>query len=101
MYARPDALSRVRGASARGAPGRRRLWCLPGDAGGWVAVSTGAERPPSSLSDLPTFELTCLHDDPDDPSEVTIVPAGSEPERYLTEWITADTATAVSVAEMR
>ncbi len=47
------------------------------------------------------FELTCLHDDPSDPSEVTIVPAGSAPERYLTEWITADTATAVSVAEMR
>ena len=63
-------------------------------------MSTG-ERPPASLSDLPTFELTCLHDDPENPSEVTIVPAGSSPERYLTEWVTADTATAVSLDEMR
>ena len=100
VYARPQALSRVRGVSARGAPEYRRLWRLPRDAGGWVAVSTG-ERAPSSLSDPPMFELTCLQDDPEDPSEVTIVPAGSAPERYLTEWITADTATAVSVDEMR
>jgi hypothetical protein len=73
---------------------------LPGDAGGWIAVST-SERPPASLADLPTFDLTCLHDDPENPSEVTIVPTGSSPERYLTEWITADTGTAVSLGEMR
>lgn len=89
----------------RAPPGRPRrrgeLWRLRGNAGGWVAVSTGEERPPAALSEPPVFELTCLHDDPNDPSEVTIVPAGSAPERYLTEWITADTATAVSVAEMR
>lgn len=101
VYARPDALSRVWRVSPRGPPGRGGLWCLPGDAGGWVAVSTGEERPPSALADLPTFDLTCLHDDPDDPSEVTIVPAESAPERYLTEWITADTGTAVPVSEMR
>jgi len=46
-------------------------------------------------------DLTHLYDDPDDPSEVTIVPAGSSPERYLTEWVTADASTAVSLAEMR
>jgi hypothetical protein len=63
-------------------------------------VST-SERPPPSLADPPTFELTCLHDDPENPSEVTIVPAGSSPERYLTEWVTADTASAVSLDEMR
>ncbi|MFB6169500.1 MAG: hypothetical protein ABEJ43_11745 [Haloferacaceae archaeon] len=63
-------------------------------------MSTG-ERTPGSLSDPPTFELTCLYDDPENPSEVTVVPAGSSPERYLTEWVTADTATAVSLAETR
>jgi len=59
-------------------------------------VST--EQPPR---DDPDTDLTHLYDDPDDPSEVTVVPAGSEPERYLTEWVTADAATVVSLAEMR
>jgi hypothetical protein len=59
-------------------------------------VST--EQPPRDGADA---DLTHLYDDPDDPSEVTIVPAGSPPERYLTEWVTADTAAVVSLVEMR
>jgi hypothetical protein len=60
-------------------------------------VSTTA--PASAGSEA--FELTYLYDDPDDPAEVTLLPAGAEPERFLTEWLTADTTTAVSLDEMR
>lgn len=77
----------------------RRSARPPRDAEGWVAVSTG-ERPPAARPG-PTADLTCLLDDPDDPTEVTLVPVGSPPERYLTEWVTADTATAVTLDEMR
>ena len=59
-----------------------------------------SERPPTAGQD-PGPDLTCLFDDPDDPSEVTLVPVGSPPERYLTEWVTADTAAAVPLDEMR
>lgn len=63
----------------------------------------GASAPASSagtpLGEEPAFELECLFDDVDDPTEVTVFfPRGA---RTVTEWITADVETAVSVAEMR
>lgn len=49
------------------------------------------------------LDLTLLYDDPEDPSEVTLVPGDSDPDpaRFLTEWITADTETAVPLPEAR
>lgn len=79
-----DDTRQSRGREASGRTGAAR--------GGRVS----AEQPSPDRDDL-----THLYDDPDDPSEVTIVPAGSPPERYLTEWVTTDAATAVSLAEMR
>ncbi len=63
------------------------------------SVSTSERSPPASQDTQ--ADLTCLFDDPDDPSEVTLIPVGSSPERYLTEWVTADMAAAVSLDEMR
>lgn len=45
------------------------------------------------------FDLACLFDDPDDPSEVTIFDPAEE--TTTTRWITADRETAVMVTEMR
>lgn len=59
----------------------------------------------STTPDPPAFDLTILYDDPEDPSEVTLVPgdsdSDSDPARFLTEWITADTETAVPLSETR
>ena len=63
------------------------------------SVSTSKRSPPASQD--PQADLVCLFHDPNDPSEVTLIPVGSSPERYLTEWVTADMAAAVSLDEMR
>jgi hypothetical protein len=56
-------------------------------------------RVDSPHDDRPEFELECLFDDTEDPSSVTIFyPRG---ERTVSEWVTADTATAVSVEDIR
>lgn len=53
----------------------------------------------SALEERPEFELECLYDDTEDPSSVTIFyPRG---ERTVSEWVTADTDTAVSLEALR
>lgn len=47
---------------------------------------------------LPSFELDCLFDDVDDPTEVTVFVTGSQ---TVSEWITADVDTAVPLDEIR
>jgi hypothetical protein len=60
---------------------------------------TGAMRPGSDLEARPDFELECLFDDTTDPTSVTIFyPRG---ERTVSEWVTADTGTAVSLDDLR
>ena len=57
---------------------------------------------PSSDTDLdeaPEFELDCLYDDPENPSELTIFP--SDLQQSVTEWVTADRSAAVSLDELR
>jgi hypothetical protein len=52
----------------------------------------------SPLDARPEFELECLFDDTENPSSVTIFyPRG---ERTVSEWVTADTGTAVSVDDI-
>ena len=57
--------------------------------------------PPSDtdLDETPEFELDCLYDDPEDPSELTIFP--SDLQQSVTEWVTADRSAAVSLDELR
>lgn len=57
--------------------------------------------PPSDtdLNEAPEFELDCLYDDPEDPSELTIFPSGRQ--QSVTEWVTADRSAAVSLDELR
>lgn len=55
-------------------------------------------RVDSALDERPEFELECMFDDTEDPSSVTIFyPRG---ERTVSEWMTADTGTAVSMDEI-
>jgi hypothetical protein len=57
--------------------------------------------PPSEadLDETPEFELDCLYDDPEDPSELTIFPSNLQ--ESVTEWVTADRSAAVSLDELR
>ncbi|MEF8974248.1 MAG: hypothetical protein V5A15_05105 [Haloarcula sp.] len=57
--------------------------------------------PPSDtdLDETPEFELDCLYDDPENPSELTIFP--SDLQQSVTEWVTADRSAAVSLDELR
>ena len=50
------------------------------------------------LASYPDFGLSCLYDDDDDPSEVTVFPGE---EMSTTEWVTADVDSAVSLDELR
>ncbi|GAB7012589.1 DUF7511 domain-containing protein [Halolamina salina] len=50
------------------------------------------------LASYPEFGLSCLYDDDDDPSEVTLFPGE---EMSTTEWVTADVDSAVSLDELR
>jgi hypothetical protein len=59
----------------------------------------GDLRVDAPLDERPEFELECLYDDTEDPSSVTIFyPRG---ERTVSEWVTADTGTAVSLDDLR
>lgn len=52
-----------------------------------------------ALTESPDFELECLFDDMENPTEVTVFfPEG---ERTATEWITADETVAVPVDDLR
>ncbi|EMA03835.1 hypothetical protein SAMN05443574_102347 [Haloarcula vallismortis] len=53
----------------------------------------------TDLNETPEFELDCLYDDPEDPSELTIFPSDSH--QSVTEWVTADRSAAVSLEELR
>lgn len=51
------------------------------------------------LADAPEYELECLFDDMENPTEVTVFyPEG---ERTATEWVTVDESVAVSLSEIR
>ncbi|MFC4358650.1 hypothetical protein ACFO0N_11935 [Halobium salinum] len=49
---------------------------------------------------LPHFDLECLFDDEDDPSEVTVVSCRDEDD-LLTTWLTVDSDTAVPLEDVR
>jgi len=64
-----------------------------------MSASDGASAGDGTLAGTPEYELSCLFDDTDDPSEVTVFsPVG---ERTVTEWITADLATSVPLDQAR
>ncbi|QKY19721.1 hypothetical protein B4589_004745 [Halolamina sp. CBA1230] len=50
------------------------------------------------LASYPDFGLSCLYDDDENPSEVTVFPGE---EMSTTEWVTADVDSAVSLDELR
>jgi len=63
-------------------------------------MSTTATPPSDTdLDETPEFELDCLYDDPEDPSELTIFPSNLQ--ESVTEWVTADRSAAVSLDELR
>lgn len=51
------------------------------------------------LDDFPSFDLGCLFDDRDDPSEVTVYP-GSNAHDISTNWITMDLDHAVPLEDV-
>jgi len=53
----------------------------------------------SDLQKLPEFELNCIFDDIENPTEVTLFSPATE--RTLTQWVTADTADAIELSEIR
>lgn len=55
---------------------------------------------PSACDEFPTFELTYRYDDVDDPSEITVFPAG-ETRGQTTTWLTIKREDAVSVEDVR
>ncbi|MDS0220133.1 hypothetical protein NDI54_02085 [Haloarcula sp. S1AR25-5A] len=63
-------------------------------------MSTSTTPPTDTdLNEAPEFELDCLYDDPEDPSELTIFPSGRQ--QSVTEWVTADQSAVVSLDELR
>lgn len=56
------------------------------------------EDPDASLSEWPEFERECLVDDPEDPTEVTIL-GNYDDADLTTTWLTADLDTAISMEE--
>jgi len=63
-------------------------------------VDRVAETDDGQFDQLPEFELECMYDDWDDPSEVTIFSTDDEDSLY-TAWLTADRALTVSLSELR
>lgn len=55
---------------------------------------------PSACEEFPTFDLTYRYDDSDDPSEITVFPAG-ETRGQTTTWLTVRREDAVSLEEVR
>ncbi|MFU1781007.1 hypothetical protein ACM16X_06485 [Haloarcula japonica] len=53
----------------------------------------------TDLNETPEFELDCLYDDPENPSELTIFP--SDRQQSVTEWVTADRSATVSLEKLR
>lgn len=63
-------------------------------------MSVQQTHPGELLASYPDYVLSCLYDDEDDPSEVTVFP-GEEGERSTTEWITADVESTVAIDDAR
>lgn len=63
-------------------------------------MSVQQPDPGDLLASYPDYVLSCLYDDEDDPSEVTVF-SGEADERSTTEWITADVESTVAVDELR
>lgn len=63
-------------------------------------MSVHETHPGDLLASYPEFGLSCLFDDEDDPSEITVFP-GEEDELSTTEWLTADIESSVSLDEIR
>lgn len=63
-------------------------------------MSVQQSAPGDLLASYPDYVLSCLYDDENDPSEVTVFP-GEEGTRSTTEWITADVESAVAIDELR
>lgn len=70
---------------------------VPGNRAGEI-MSIGQSQSGDLLASYPDFGLSCLYDDEDDPSEVTVFPGGK---RSTTEWLTADVESAVALEDVR
>ncbi|MFB6222997.1 MAG: hypothetical protein ABEH86_04910 [Haloarcula sp.] len=63
-------------------------------------MSASTDPPPETeLDESPEFELNCLYDDPEDPSELTIF--SSDLQKSMTEWVTADRSTIIPLDRIR
>jgi hypothetical protein len=65
-----------------------------------MSVVDRPEQAAELVEQLPTFELECMYDDWDDPSEVTIFSTDDEDSLY-TAWLTIDRDSAVPLDEVR
>ena len=61
---------------------------------------SATDSPDPDLTTLPEFELDCLFGDRDDPTEVTVFPAGDDG-ALSTQWLSVDIDHAVSLEEVR
>jgi len=64
-----------------------------------VSTSEGRPRGDPALEDAPEFDLECLFDDAEHPTEVTVF--SPDPDRTPTEWLTAERASTISIDEIR
>lgn len=64
------------------------------------ATERTAAEPAIELEALPRFELSCLFDSEDDPTEVTVFPE-SDNFDISTNWITADIEGAIPLDQIR
>lgn len=65
-----------------------------------MSATDARRRPTGRLGRFPEFELACLYDDEDDPTEVTVFPQRFEDD-LATNWITIDVAHAVPLDRVR
>jgi hypothetical protein len=63
-------------------------------------VDSAVQTDEGQFDQLPEFELECMYDDWDEPTEVTIFSTDDGDSLY-TAWLTADRSHAVSLAELR
>ncbi|MFB6164550.1 MAG: hypothetical protein ABEJ31_05275 [Haloarculaceae archaeon] len=63
-------------------------------------VDRSVESAEVQFDQLPEFELECMYDDWDEPSEVTIF-STDEADSLYTAWLTVDCEHAVSLTEIR
>jgi hypothetical protein len=63
-------------------------------------MSVQQTRSGELLASYPEYVLSCLYDDEDDPSEVTVF-SGTDDDRSTTEWITADVESTMALDELQ